>query len=169
MAKNSTKQIKIKIKKEHFDIFLELIGILFVIILIFLSINYYSQLPEEIPIHLNFKGEIDGYGPKYILLIFSLIGIIIYSGLFVLSKYPHKFKYLVKITEKNAEKQYLKSTRLIRKMNVIIVAMILFIVYEIIQISLTGKPFRLAPMIYLFLFLLLIIIGFYIISSLKEK
>ncbi len=166
---NTHQQIKVKLEKEFIDKFLEIIGFAFVVTLIVLPLYYFPKLPEQIPIHFNFNGEVDGYGPKYTILFFSALGVLVYIALFILSKFPHKFNYLVKITEQNAEIQYMKATRLIRKMNTIIIAMLFFIDYEIIFKSLNQQPFILAPMIYLFLLLLFIIIGHYIFSSLKNK
>lgn len=36
-------------------------------------LTIYNTLPEQIPIHMNIAGEIDGYGPKILLLLMPLI------------------------------------------------------------------------------------------------
>jgi uncharacterized membrane protein len=37
----------------------------------------YSSMPEQIPIHFNFVGEVDNYGPKWVVLLISPIVLLI--------------------------------------------------------------------------------------------
>ena len=38
-----------------------------------MSLVAVTYSPEQVPIHWNMQGEIDGYGPKYIYLIFGCL------------------------------------------------------------------------------------------------
>jgi len=53
--------------------------LLFSLVFIFLPFAYlasvYGGLPEQIPIHFDWRGEADGWGPKYILWFLPTIGI----------------------------------------------------------------------------------------------
>jgi len=52
-------------KKEYISLVLTVVP---VVVLIFL----WNYLPDQIPIHWNFNGEIDGYGPKYLVILIIL-------------------------------------------------------------------------------------------------
>ena len=70
------KRIDINIKKE--------LPIILIIIMMFAaSIYFYPQLPDKIPTHWNFKGEIDGYSGKVTgTFLMPVMNIIMY-GLFI--------------------------------------------------------------------------------------
>lgn len=66
----------------------------------------WHMLPSEVPMHFDDAGEPDGFGPKYTLLIIPGIALVLWAGLGVLTRFPHRFNYLFRITEQNAERQY---------------------------------------------------------------
>jgi len=70
------KKIDLNIKKE--------LPIILIIVLMFAaSIYFYPQLPDKIPTHWNFKGEIDGYSGKLTgAFLMPVMNIIMY-GLFI--------------------------------------------------------------------------------------
>ena len=55
----------------------------------------YSSLPDSIPIHFNFKGEIDKYGPRCLIVCFPIMISILFIILNMLPKYdtfPHNYR-----------------------------------------------------------------------------
>ncbi len=60
---------------------LELAAAILLVVLWGQTVWAYSVLPESIPVHFNFKGEVDRYGSKTNLFILSIIATIIYLGL----------------------------------------------------------------------------------------
>lgn len=56
-----------------------------------------------------------------------------FIGLSVLNKYPHIFNYPSEIIEENAERQYRNATNLIRILNLIIVLVFAYIIYETVN------------------------------------
>lgn len=59
--------------------------------LLFLSaVYFFSLLPDRIPTHWNAQGIVDGYGPKYLIFLFSLMPIMIYGLLGILPKIDPK-------------------------------------------------------------------------------
>ncbi|MFV0633246.1 DUF1648 domain-containing protein [Demequina sp.] len=66
----------------------------------------YSTLPETIPIHWNAAGDVDGYGPRWSVLVLAAVWIVMVAGLVVAARYPHTFNYPVDITEANAARVY---------------------------------------------------------------
>ncbi|MCC6816143.1 MAG: DUF1648 domain-containing protein [Saprospiraceae bacterium] len=121
-----------------FDRLIEALGWITIMIIWILLLANYSTLPENIPTHFNYLGKADDYGAKGNLFILPVIGTVIVSGLTILNRYPHKFNYLVKITERNAIRQYTLATRLIRYLKLNISILFGFIFYKTIQISMEN-------------------------------
>ena len=119
--------------------YLDIIGVVLVVALIVITCIYWIKAPDIVPIHFNFKGEIDSYGSKNTLFILLPIAIIIYIGLAILSKYPEVCNYCIEITPRNKEKQYSMASTFIRIMNVEILTLVLFIQISIAISMNNGK------------------------------
>lgn len=120
---------------------LKLINIISLLIIgattIYLLLNY-AKLPDEIPIHFNFFGDVDNWGPKGSIFIFWGIGILIYVLNTRTQFIPHKFNYIVEITEVNAEKQYQLAVRMMTILNLelmMIIAYLHWVIIESVQIN----------------------------------
>lgn len=85
---------------------LNIIGLSFWLVAVVLLLFNWSKLPETVPIHFNFKGEADGWGSKYSLIILPTLTITFYSFLSVFEKKPQYFNFAVKLTEQNIQKQF---------------------------------------------------------------
>jgi len=92
-----------------------------------------AKLPQTIPTHFDFNGKIDDYGNKATLFILPSIITLVYIGMTILNRYPHRFNYMQKITVENAEKQYATATRLMRIIKLIIAVFALIITFDILQ------------------------------------
>lgn len=83
----------------------------FIIGIIYSIINL-ATLPQEVPIHFNIAGEVDGWGSKYILLLLPFIGIVTLLALEALEKRPHVHNYTsTNINENNVYQHYELSIR----------------------------------------------------------
>jgi uncharacterized membrane protein len=104
--------------KPNKTIFLVSCSILVLTILVFIS--YYKTIPDIIPIHKNFTGEVDNYGSKNLTWITFLINALILVGIgYVISK-PHVLNYPVKITEENRIRVYGKMQAFLAYLAVIV-------------------------------------------------
>ena len=110
--------------------------ILFSLVYTYLS---YSELPDQIPIHYNAKGEVNSYGDKSIIWLLPISSILNYILLTVLSRYPHTFNYTVKITEKNAESQYAIAIEMMVLLKLSIVLFFGYLTYVTIQIAIGSR------------------------------
>jgi len=129
----------------------------------------YSSLPDTIPIHYNFKGEVDGYGTKSSIFLLPILGTIIFIGMTILNKYPHVFNYPVKITTENAEKQYVSATRLIRYLKLAVLFIFLLIILNTLQIDSNSDSkvsFWILPAALVLIFIPLIL---YIVNSFRTR
>lgn len=72
------------------DRLLELIGILALVFMIGMPIMYYSSLPDIIPRQFGFDGDPDGEGSKTVIWWLLLIGVLMYTVLFVIERFIRK-------------------------------------------------------------------------------
>lgn len=66
----------------------------------------WKSLPEEIPMHYNGAGEIDGYGAKWTVWITPVIMILMYQFLYLIERHPNWWNTGVNITKGNSERVY---------------------------------------------------------------
>ena len=128
-----TNRPKIDVPLEPLDVIIDITSIMIYTLMIIYTVISYSDLADTIPTHFNASGEADGFGDKATIWILPVIGIVIYSSLFVLNKYPHAHNYMVNITEDNAFKNYRLSTRLVRFTNLFLAIIFAFIHYVSIE------------------------------------
>ena len=160
---------KIKIPKDQIDKLVEILGIAVLFFTIVFPVISYNQLPDSIPRHFDINGQPDAYGSKWLIFILPLIGIVLYTGLTILNRYPHIFNYPTKVTEENAERLYKNATKLVRILNTLTISIFAYITYVTIQTGL-GKQSGLGNYFFIaFLILFSVPIGFFIIKSMKSK
>ena len=66
----------------------------------------FPHLPEQIPIHFNAKGEIDGWGGRGTLLIMPIIGLVMDAVLALSFRFPKSWNAGVRITLYNRVRVY---------------------------------------------------------------
>lgn len=133
---------KIKVPFEFIDIIIECLSIALLTLTWLYVLIEYPNLPDTIASHFNANGEPDSYGNKNFIWLMPSIAIIMYIGLFTLNKFPHLHNYMVNITEENALKNYRLSTKIVRIVNMLTIALFSYITYQIIE-SAKGEDFSL--------------------------
>lgn len=107
----------------------------FIVFLNFILVAiFYTDLPNKIPSHFNFKGEIDGYGSKDSIWTFPVLTLIIYFLLNLVIKKvkPSNMNYPVNVSERNAPKLYKMSLQMLVYLSLAISIMLTPILIEII-------------------------------------
>jgi len=107
----------------------DLMGYLFFIGSVLLLVTVWSHLPDQVPAHFNFKGEVDRYGSKYELIILPVIGLFTMLLLLTFEKHPEMHNYPKRFNESNAAQFYLHSRKMLnqlKNMSLILFAVILF-------------------------------------------
>ena len=121
------KRPKITVPQNSTDLWIDRFSfLLFFIIWLSVFVNY-PDLPNEIPIHFNGRGQADAFGSKQSIWILMGVFSSIFIGIYILNKYPHLHNYTVKITEENALKNYRFSTRILRVVNFFNLLLLAFI------------------------------------------
>lgn len=130
---------KLKLTLTFFDVIIETLGGILIILLVAYPIYHYANLPEEIPIHFNASGNPDGFSSKRDIWIMPFLGLAVYVGLVILNRYPHVFNYPTEITAENAERQYKLATTLLRMVNFSIALIFFYITYHSVQSAISGQ------------------------------
>ncbi len=132
------------------------------------SVKNYKKLSEIIPIHFNFEGKPDGFGNKkwFWLLpsLASLLFIVINWGNF----YPESANYVVEITEKNKDFQYILG-RILSQVLIFVLLSLFFCIQEY-TVKLQENEYAKSRIpIWMFIILLFFIIMTYTIVSASNK
>ncbi len=160
---------KIKIETDTSDRITEVLSIISLVILVIVVAFYYSGLPDSVPVHYDLKGVPDRYGNKSTLLILPAVGIILYLGLTIITRFPHAFNYPVKITTDNARKQYTIAIRMLRIVKFMVIVMFTIITYTSIKTAIGEYNGLGAWLIPLFMVAITLVIGYYLLMAIKSK
>ncbi len=120
----------------------------------------YARLPDVIPTHFSIDGTPDGYSQKNMIFLLPSIITILYAGLTIMNKFPHKYIYMVTITPLNAKRNYQSATRKVRFFKFLLVILFGFICFQSIQVALgksEGLGAWLLPFTFIVFFLLTIV------------
>ncbi|MNG01484.1 hypothetical protein D3C84_844670 [compost metagenome] len=159
----------VQLPKSRAETILDVISLIVIASTIAYIAYEWQNLPERIPMHFNGKGEIDGWGNKMSLIALPIIGIIVYTGLTLLSKAPHVYNYPTSITAQNAGAQYQNARLFITILKAVIVVLFAFIEWTIIH---TAKEGNADLNWWVFGFILLMLFGtiiFFIVRSIRLK
>ncbi|GLC89504.1 DUF1648 domain-containing protein [Lysinibacillus piscis] len=89
-------------------------GGLFILSILYM-IYMWEDLPTNIPMHFDGAGEVDRWGSKWQLLILPAIGLILWVMMALFEKMPHIHNYPERLNEKNVERFYLNSRKLLNE------------------------------------------------------
>lgn len=106
---------------------------------ILVSTNY-GELPAQIPIHFNGRGEVDGYGPKVMLWLLPVVNLGVFGLMSLIPKTPFSmFNYPVTITEENAARQHRIALDLLAYMRAIVCLLLSYLVFAIVESALAEE------------------------------
>lgn len=129
---------KIRPEKEPIDVLMEITGLVAVVGMLVLTVVKYPGLPETIPTHFDAAGVPDGFGNKGMIWLLPGINLLMFTGLYFLSRFPWTWNYPVNITAENAQRLYRHGTRSMRILNLLLVIMFSYLTWQSIA-SATGK------------------------------
>jgi len=122
----------------EFEYITEIFALIGVLILVFITAKYWHILPDTIPTHFNAFGEPDAWGSKKSIFLLPVVTSVIYILLTILSRFPHTFNYICRITEQNARFQYQNARAMLICMKAEMVYTFIFIQWQTITVAL-GK------------------------------
>ncbi len=147
------------------DRLLEAFTILCILFIWGIALVNYNTLPHTIPSHVNAAGEIDGFSNKAMLFFIPAVITIMSIGMLMLSRFPHKFNYPLKVTLETAPRVYTFSSRMVRVLA--IGSAVLFTIIEVLIISM-AKGKTSGSLFAVLITLILVLTIFYLIYSISK-
>lgn len=147
---------------------MDIVSLLLIIINFIYLISVWNTLPEQVPIHFNGKGEVDGWGGRAFIWLLPTIGLLLWFGLTMLERVPHHFNYLVDITEKNAGFQYKNARMMSLFLKVEVIFIFLYTSWESVHVARGNEGGLGKADLPILLVLLLGSIAFFVIRSVRN-
>lgn len=138
MNKDNEYRPKFNVPFSKADYAIELSALLGIILNWVLPLIFYFQLPEIITTHYGIDGKPNDWGSKNSIFILPVISTILYIGLTILNRFPHIFNYPVKVTPDNFVQLYIRYTRIIRVMKLVIILIFIFIEWQVCKVEGDG-------------------------------
>ena len=126
-------------KKHAMDTFLEILGVLIILVTFFYLAMNYQALPDSLPRHYNSEGLPDAYGGKGIVWVLPAIGLILYMVIRLITHVPSLINLPFKPNPEKADFYRMKYSRMIRILNVVMVGLFAFLTYQSAQIGLGNE------------------------------
>lgn len=99
---------------------------------------FWSDLPPRVPIHFNVSGQPDGWGGRATLLVLPAVGVLVFGGLTLIARSPHRFNYVVDITPENAAAEYAAGARLLRALKAGVAILLADLLRRAIRVATGG-------------------------------
>lgn len=144
------------IKNNLYKITTALCALLLVAATVFVLIRW-SHLPDEIPIHYNFAGEVDDYGGKGSLILMIVLAWVVFFTMTICIKYPDKWNMPVKVTEENKSRLY-AITRAMMEVMKVLTSLLFVMMFVSIAAGISLPPWPVITMIAAIL--LTVVVGF---------
>jgi len=160
---------KINIPQQPVDQLIEVLGLVSLILLLVLPLFYLDRLPDEIPVKFDLSGRAYAFRSKAHLWIMPAAGLLIFSGLSFLVRFPHRFNYPVRVTDENASRLYRIGTRTISMLKTLLVTMFLYINLNTIYSALGEEPEMGRLVIPGFIIMILLLTGAMIYKMIRNK
>lgn len=129
---------RLKVPPTPLSISIDGISLIAIILTLAYLVMHYNQLPEEIPRHFDHSGKPDGMGKRTLVWVIFSIQVLLFAGLYGLTKVPHLLSATEKITEANAPRLYAQGTLMLRVTNMLCMLLFGSIIYQTIQVA-TGE------------------------------
>lgn len=94
---------------------------------IYLCVNW-TSIPDKVPGHYNFAGEVDRWGNKKELLFIQALAWVLYLGINASERFPKLWNTAVKVTEENKERVYPILKKLLVTVKLLVTANFTFLI-----------------------------------------
>lgn len=121
--------------RSAYEMVLETVGAIGLLLHGVLVMASWSSLPERIPHHFNLAGVPDGWGGKWVLLLMPAIAAVFYGGLTVIALNPRVWNWPVTITPENAAPQYAVGRSMLTWLKVEVAWLLLVITWSIVSVA----------------------------------
>jgi len=122
-------EIQMKLKWSKFQMTIELITVILLILMWGYLIISWSDIPDKIPGHYNAAGIVDRWGNKNEILALPISSVLLYILLTVVSFFPLLWNVPVKITEENMDFVYSSSKNMLILLKLEVIICFTYIFY----------------------------------------
>lgn len=125
-----------KIKNSPADIIMEILGLIMLIgTPIYLLIGW-SSIPDKLPMHYNFAGEIDRWGGKGEILFLVVMVWILYLMISLVEHFPSIWNTGVQVTSENRARVYRTLKYMVKTLKLVMTLIFTFLIFN----TVAGTP-----------------------------
>lgn len=147
---------RIRIRPQKWDKVLECAGWVVLAAIWVLVVLTFGNLPDKIPAHYDFLGNVGGWGDKSRIFYLPGLSTLLLIIITYLNFHPHLLNYPVNIDHHNAFKNYFVAVRLNRYVKLLIAIIFFIVTWRTIQIA-NGHTAKIA---FWSLPIIVVVIGF---------
>ncbi len=123
---------------------------------------HYASLPEQVPMHFDATGQPDNYGPRAMIWLLPAVAAMLWTGLSVLSLFPHVYNYPYTLTDENRARQHRNARQMVITLKMLVTLLFASIVWQVIETAL-GRPNAIANWVFVgVLVSVFLVVGFFI-------
>ncbi len=168
-VKRSMPPVNYNTTKSSLERYLDYAAIGLIAVLLLYTVKNFISAPATIPMHFDISGEVDSWGSRWTLWILPIVAVGVFFLLALVEKFPQHMNYPVKITEENAQRQFVLARSFIRTLRVAMAILFLFIQRMIVQAALHISTGPTLPIMSLILGIVFIPIIIYMVLAFRLK
>ncbi|WP_062353559.1 DUF1648 domain-containing protein [Bacillus kwashiorkori] len=133
---NNYQRPKLKIPKTTSEKLWDIVGLSIFLSSVIFLIFVWNQLPDKVPAHYNFIGEIDRWGSKWELILSPSISLFMLVFLQILERFPETHNYPARLNDSNVKEFYLHSRKFLNLLKNLSLVLLSLTFYESVFIAL---------------------------------
>ncbi|MCH8569593.1 MAG: DUF1648 domain-containing protein [Balneolales bacterium] len=147
--------------------FTDRLSILLAILQFTLVILFFMQLPDQVPVRFDSSGNASATGSKYTLLLLPFTGALLYYLFNTMITNPEKMQQWIRLDPDNSGMKKGQLMNLMRNLNFIIQAMIVYIIWTTISVATGVQETMNTTMMFIFVIMILSTVSYLVYTSLK--
>lgn len=125
-----------KIKNSPADIIMEILGLIMLIGTPLYLLIRWSSIPDKLPMHYNFAGEIDRWGGKGEILFLVVMVWILYLMISLVEHFPSIWNTGVQVTSENRARVYRTLKYMVKTLKLVMTLIFTFLIFN----TVAGTP-----------------------------
>lgn len=125
-----------KIKNSPADIIMEILGLIMLIGTPLYLLIRWSSIPDKLPMHYNFAGEIDRWGGKGEILFLVVMVWILYLMISLVEHFPSIWNTGVQVTSENRARVYRTLKYIVKTLKLVMTLIFTFLIFN----TVAGTP-----------------------------
>ena len=129
------KRPRIDLAKTKSEYIADLLGYVTFLIALLFMLDHWQQLPDQVALHFNAKGEADRWGGKKQILWLPLLTVVVGYGLHVLEKHPECYNFPRRFNEKNAADFYLLGRKVVNRVKNLMLILFAMLLVDLVCLA----------------------------------